>query len=135
LKEDGGYELEFRKVDDEIGKAELEQDHHFEPLQKGIIDSAARFGAASALLGYCLEDIKPWLNYLFVSKLAFPKSREIANIRHQHHLDDFHGSKKPRKDFGRGIRALWDYSSFQLRYNPVLRLRLFFRHLRERINE
>lgn len=135
LKEDGSYELEFRKSDDAIGKAELEQDRYFAPLQQGIVDSAARFGAASALLGYDLEDFKPWLNYLFVSKLAFPKAKEIIHIRHQNHLDDFHGSKKPRSDFGRGIRSLWEYSYLQLRLNPLLRLRLFFRHLRERINE
>ncbi len=135
LKEDGGYELEFRKTDDAIGRAELEQDQYFAPLQQGIIDSATRFGAASALLGYDLQDFKPWLNYLFVSKLAFPKSREIINIRHRNHLDDFHGSKKPRKDFGQGIRSLWEYSYLQLRLNPLLRLQLFFRHLRERINE
>jgi len=130
-----GYELIFRKNDDEIGRAEKEQDSYFAPLQAGIIDSAERFAAASALLGYSLEDYKPWLNYLLVSKLAFPKASEVAMIRHQNHLDDFHGNKKPKADFTGERKALWDYSLFQLRYNPFLRTKLFIRHLRDRINE
>lgn len=134
LTEDG-YELEFRKTDDDIGKAELHQDHYFAPLQKGIIDSAPRFGAAAALLGYSFDDWKPWINYLLVSKLAFPRAREVAAIRHRHHLDDFHGSKQPKADFSRGIKQLWGQSQLQLKFNPLLRMKFFFSHLRGRINE
>jgi len=134
LTEDG-YELEFRKSDDEIGIAEKQQDSYFAPLQQGIIDSAPKYGAASALLGSSLAGYKPWLNYVFVSKLAFPRTGEIAHIRHQNHLDDFHGSKKPKAAFSKGTKTLWDYTLFQLRYNPFLRLRFFLKHLRERINE
>ncbi|KJR96790.1 MAG: hypothetical protein VR65_26935 [Desulfobulbaceae bacterium BRH_c16a] len=130
-----GYELEFRKTDDDIGQAELHQDDYFGPLQKGIIDSAPRFGAAAALLGYSFDDWKPWINYLLVSKLAFPRAKEVANIRHRHHLDDFHGSKKPKADFGKGMEMLWSQSQMQLRFNPLLRLKFFFSHLRRRINE
>ncbi|EKD34711.1 MAG: hypothetical protein ACD_75C02222G0003 [uncultured bacterium] len=130
-----GYELEFRKTDDEIGKAELHQDNYFAPLQQAIIDSAPRFGAAAALLGYSFDDWKPWINYLLVSKLAFPRAKEVASIKHRHHLDDFHGSKKPKADFGRGIKQLWDQSQLQLRFNPLLRMKHFFGHLRGRINE
>jgi len=130
------YELEFRKTDDEIGKAEKQQDSYFAPLQQGIIDSAQRFGAASALLGYFLEGYKPWLNYLLVSKLAFPRAKEVAHIRHQNHLDDFHGSKSPKAAYTKGsTKSLWDYSFFQLRCNPFLRMKFFLRHLRDRINE
>jgi predicted HAD superfamily hydrolase len=134
LTEDG-YELEFRKTDDDIGKAELHQDNYFAPLQKGIIDSAPRFGAAAALLGYSFDDWKPWINYLLVSKLAFPRAREVAAIRHRHHLDDFHGSKQPKADFSRGIKQLWGQSQVQLKFNPLLRMKFFFSHLRGRINE
>jgi len=130
-----GYELEFRKTDDAIGQAELHQDEYFAPLQQGIIDSAARFGAAAALLGYSFDDWKPWINYLLVSKLAFPRAVEVANIKNRHHLDDFHGSKKPKADFGRGLKPLWGQSQLQLKFNPLLRIRYFFRHLRGRINE
>ena len=129
-----GYELEFRKTDDEIGRAEQQQDSHFAPLQQGIIDSAEKYGAASALLGYSLEDYKPWLNYQLISKLAFPRAKEVANIKHQNHLDDFHGNKKPTADFNKGKKRLWDYSHFQLPYNPFLRIKCFLSHLRERLN-
>ncbi|MCP3887331.1 MAG: HAD hydrolase-like protein [Desulfobulbaceae bacterium] len=130
-----GYELVFRTTEDEIGQAELQQDSYFAPLQQGIFDSAARFGIASALLGYSFDDYKPWVNYTLVNKLAFPQAKEISRIKNQHHLDDFHGQKKPKADFGKGIVPLWECSQRQLRFNPFLRMRYFFSHLRERINE
>lgn len=132
---DDGYELEFRKTDDAVGQAELSQDEYFAPLQQGIFDSAPRFGAAAALLGYSFDDWKPWINYLLVSKLAFPRAAEVANIRNRHHLDDFHGSNKPKAGFGRGLTPLWGRSQFQLKFNPLLRMRYYFSHLRGRINE
>lgn len=132
---DDGYELVFRQTDDEIGRAEIEQDSYFAPLQQGIIDSADRFGAAAALLHYSFIDYKPWVNYLLVNKLAFPSAREVVRIRHKHHLDDFHGKKTPKADFNKGLVPLWDRSQLQLRFNPLVRARCFFRHLRERINE
>ncbi len=131
-----GYELEFRQVDDTIGKAELEQDEYYAPLQQGVLDAAERYGAASSLLGYSLDDYKPWFNYLMISKLAFPKTREIASIRHKHHLDDFQGQHKV-PTAGRAARwtSLWQYPIYRLRFSPLLRLRLFIRHLHERIRE
>ena len=134
LTEDG-YRLQFRGSDDDIGQAELEQDRYFAPLQQGIFDAAGRYGAASALLGYSLQDYKPWFNYLLVSKLAFPRTAEIVNIRHKHHLDDFHGRHLPNKVHVKGNRHLWDSSLLQLTCNPLLRLKFFLRHLRERIKE
>ena len=134
LTEDG-YTLQFRGTGDDIGQAELEQDNYFAPLQQGIFDAAERYGAASALLGYALEDYKPWFNYLLVSKLAFPRTTEIANIRHKHHLDDFHGRHVPNKVHVKRNRHLWDYALLQLACNPFLRLKFFLRHLRERIKE
>ncbi|MGW8195541.1 MAG: HAD-IA family hydrolase [Desulforhopalus sp.] len=134
LKGDG-YKLEFRHTDDDIGQAEIHQDRYFSPLQQGIIDSAERFGAAAALLNYSLEDWKGWINYLLVNKLAFPRTREVVRIRHQHHLDDFHGQKKPKAEFSKGFKPLWERSLLQLRCMPFLRARCFLHHLRERINE
>ncbi|MDK9707910.1 MAG: hypothetical protein OEL83_12750 [Desulforhopalus sp.] len=134
LTEDG-FELEFRQTHDAIGKAEQEQDGYFAPLQQGIIDSAGRFGAAAALLGYSFDDWKPWLNYLFVSKLAFPRAREVADLKHRHHLDDFHGSKKPKAAYGKGIVELWGHPQLRLRFDPLLRIRFFLKHLRRKINE
>jgi hypothetical protein len=135
LKDDG-YELEFRRTDDEIGTAELEQDEYFKPLQQGVLDAASRYGAASSLLGYSLYDYKPWFNYLMISKLAFPRTGEIASIRHKHHLDDFHGKHKPPSAGNTGrFRSLWQSSLLRLRFSPMLRLRMFIRHLHERIRE
>lgn len=134
LKGDG-YELEFRKTDDEIGEAEIKQDSYFAPLQQGIMDAAEMYGAASAILGSSLVDYKPWFNFMLTSKLAFPRAREVANIRHQHHLDDFHGKHTPKKVHIKQQKALWDYSLTQLRWNPLLRVRYFVKNLRERIKE
>ena len=134
LKDDG-YELVFRQTDDNIGQAELAQDKYFASLQQGIFDSAKRFGAAAALLNYTMPDYRPWINSVLVNKLAFPKAEEIYRIRNQHHLDDFHGQKKPKAEFFNGFVPLWDRPQWQLRFNPLLRLRCFLRHLRERINE
>jgi predicted HAD superfamily hydrolase len=135
LKDDGGYELLFRQTDDEIGRAEKEQDENYAPLQQGIFASAPAYGAASALLGYSIDDYRPWLNYLMVSKLAFPKTREIYNIRHKHHLDDFHGAKKVLKGQTKVPGTLWNRSSFSLYCSPFLRFRQFLRHMKDRINE
>ncbi|MFH0785839.1 MAG: HAD family hydrolase [Pseudomonadota bacterium] len=130
-----GFELEFRQTNDAIGQAEKEQDGYFSPLQQGIIDSAERFAAAAALLGYSFDDWKPWVNYLFVSKLAFPRAKEVANIRHLHHLDDFHGSKKPKTNLNKGLAPLWSQHQLQLKFNPLLRIKCFLSHMRRRISE
>lgn len=135
LKEDGGYELIFRHTDDDIGRAEKEQDENYAPLQQGIFDSAKAYAAASVLLGYSLSDYKPWLNYLLVSKLAFAKTKEICNIRHKYHLDDFHGAKKVSKAHAKLPQNLWNLSPVALRFSPFVRLRLFLRHMKERLNE
>ena len=127
---DNGYKLQFRDTTDSVGRAEKIQDDYFAPLQQGIIDSAERFGAASALLGYCFDDYRPWLNYVVLTKLAFPKSAEIANIRHKHHLDDFHGTHMPANKNNKTIKQLWDCGQFNLRFNPLLRIRYFWRHVR-----
>lgn len=132
---DDGYALVFRPTEDEISQAEQQQDSYFAPLQQGMLDSAEKFAAAAALLGFTFGDWKPWVNYLLLSKLAFPRAKEVANIRHQHHLDDFHGSKKPLSDFGKGPTSLWNQSQRQLKYNPLLRIRYFLSHLRRKINE
>jgi len=126
-----GYKLKFRREDDETGRAEKEQDRYYQPLQQGIIDAAYRFGAASALLGYSLKDYRPWLNYLMAAKLAFPKTSEVAAIRHKHHLDDFHGKHLPQLRKSSGPKQLWAASSFSLYFSPLLRLRHFWRHLKD----
>ena len=135
LTEDG-YELEFRRDDDAIGKAEKEQDKYYHSLQQGVFDGVKRYGAASALLGFSLIDYKPWFNYLMTAKLAFPKTREVHFLRHRHHLDDFHGSKQPgSKKILRAQKHLWDSSMLKLLLSPFLRLRFFLRHIKDRLND
>lgn len=125
-----GYNLVFRTKDDATGKAEQEQDSFYGPLQQGIFAAAEFFAAASALLGYGIEDYRPWFNYSLVAKLAFPKTSEVTALRHRHHLDDFHGKEQPLKKKIKGQKLLWDYGVNSLRFMPFLRSRLFWRHVR-----
>lgn len=126
-----GYKLKFRREDDETGRAEKEQDAFYQPFQQGIVDAASRFGAASALLGFSLNDYRPWFNYLMAAKLAFPKCSEVTAIRHKHHLDDFHGNHAPQASKDQSPKQLWNASRFNLYFNPFLRLRYFWRHLKD----
>ena len=130
-----GCELEFRTQDDATGKAEQVQDAYFAPLQQGILDAAPFFGAAASVLGYQSHDLKPWLNHLLVAKLAFPRTLEVCNIRHQHHLDDFHGQNEASKKHRKADKHLWDFSLGALRWNPWLRLKFFILMIRERLKE
>jgi len=128
-----GYELRFRERNDVSGRAELEQDRHFFPLQQGILDGVTRYAAAAAVLGWEPGDDKPWLNYLLVSRMAFPRTAEVRDIRHTHHLDDFQGASSPKQQVLRAQRHLWDEPPWRLNWAPGLRLRYFLRHLRDRL--
>lgn len=130
-----GCELEFRTQDDATGRAEQVQDAYFAPLQQGILDAAPLFGAAASVLGYQSRDLKPWINHLLVAKLAFPKTLEVRNIRHQHHLDDFHGRNEPSTKHRKAEKHLWDFSLGTLSWNPWLRLKFFIIMIRERLKE
>ncbi len=128
---DDGYRLKFRREDDETGRAEKEQDAYYHPLQRGIVDAAERFGAASALLGYSLKDYRPWFHCMMISKMAFPRTQEVTVIRHKHHLDDFHGNHVPPASKGKEQKQLWNDSALSLYCFPLLRLRYFWRHLKD----
>lgn len=125
-----GFKLKFRTKEDDTGKAEMEQDAFYSPLQQGIFDAAELYGSASALLGYTLEDYRPWFNYLFTAKLAFPKTKEVLAMRHRHHLDDFHGTARPSPKKMKGSKLLWDYGTYSLRFLPFLRTKHFWKHIR-----
>jgi hypothetical protein len=129
-----GYELKFRKTDDATGRAELEQDHYYSSLQKGIYDGVEAYANASSLLGYGLNDYRPWFSYVLTAKLAFPRTSEVMTMRHRHHLDDFHGTSQPNKKKIKESKALWDRSLFSLRLLPLLRTRLFWKHIRTVLN-
>jgi hypothetical protein len=130
---ESGCELEFRNTEDETAQAEKTQDDFFAPLQQGILDAAPRFAAAVAVLGYSSLDLKPWVNHLLTAKLAFPKSSEVELIRLHHHLDDFHGTKKPPNQAA--STALWDRSMKCLQWNPLLRVKYYLSAIRERLRE
>ena len=132
---DAGYELIFRRTDDATGKAEHEQDDHYKPLQQGVLDGARRYGAAAAVLGFSPEELKPWLNYILVSRMAFPHTVEVEEIRFKHHLDDFQGQHSPMAKFQQGKLYLWDRSLGALRWMPGLRLRYFISEIRARLRE
>ena len=127
---DEGYELKFRTQEDATGRAEVEQDQYYSPLQQGIFDAAHTYAGAAAVLGYAMEDFRPWFSYLLTTKLAFPKTSEIVTMRHRHHLDDFHGAAKPSKSKVQGPVPLWDRGEFSLRFQPFLRTRLFWKHIK-----
>jgi hypothetical protein len=126
-----GYELIFRRQDDTIGQAEKEQDSYFKPLQEGIVAGSKQYGVAASMLGFTLKEMKPWLSYLLLSRLAFPSTSEIEEIRHQHHLDDFHGQHRAKKQVTG--RELWKCSGAALRWRPLLRLEFFIRLIRDRL--
>jgi hypothetical protein len=126
-----GYELVFRHEDDAIGQAEKEQDRFFAPLQEGILAGVEQYAAAAVILGYRLNDVRPWLNYLLVSRMAFPKTKEIQEICQHHHLDDFHGQHKATKIAA--AKELWKCSLVKLRWRPFLRTEFFLRLIKERL--
>jgi hypothetical protein len=127
------YELVFRHDNDAAAQAEQAHSEYFRPLQEGILAGARQYGTANALLGYTFAELRPWLNYLLLTRLAFPKTSEIEEIRQQQHLDDFHGQHKVQQV--PGPKRLWQRSSFALRWRPFLRTELFFRQIRERLKQ
>jgi FMN phosphatase YigB (HAD superfamily) len=132
---DAGYELVFRKTDDETGQAEKEQDRYFKPLQDGILDGVTRYAAAVSLLGYSIEDLVPWFTHLLVSRLAFPKVSEVGVIRQRHHLDDFHGKNIPTANRPEGRKKLWAFPLWLLRVHPFIRMKYFIHFIRDRLKE
>lgn len=122
-----GFELEFRRTDDETALAEKQQSQHFHPLRQGILDAAARYGAAVATLEYEPERMRPWINFLMLCKLAYPRTSEIARIRHKAHQDEFAGTHKVASKFLRKSRTLWDRSLAMLRFNPFIRTYYYLR--------
>ena len=133
--DDGSPRLVFRTMDDDIGRGEQAQDRFYADLQQGVLDAADRFAGASGIITQGTSGYRPWINYLLVSKLAFPRPREIRNIRHLHHLDDFHGSSKPRKR--RRPKLLhnpWEVGGLKQFFGCLTARWQFRRHLKAMIN-
>ena len=115
----------FRHTDDATGQGEIKQSDYYAPLHQGILDFAKRYGPAARIYDYNSGELKPWLNFMYLAKVAFPKSAEIKRIRHQAHQDDFFGAHKPSKKAVKFDSSLWTANDTQLRFNPLLRLKWF----------
>ncbi len=135
LKDNGEHELVFREMNDAIGIGEQNQDAHYADLQQAVLDAADRFAAAASVVTKGTEGYRPWINYLLVSKLAFPKRKEINTIRHLHHLDDFHGANQPKKARRpKFIQNPWEVTGWR-QWLGCLTLRHQFRkHLKAMVN-
>jgi len=120
-------ELVFRRTDDTVGQAEIAQDRYFAPLQDGIFDGAARFGAAMAVLGMRFEDLKPWARYLLTSKIAFPTAGEVEMLKNIAHVDDIHGTHALPVEMKKNQMHLWDYPVSALKRNPFIRMNHYLR--------
>jgi predicted HAD superfamily hydrolase len=119
--EDGKSKLVFRRTDDDVGQAEISQDAYFRPLHEGIVDAARRYAPAAQINGYSTAQLRPWLNYMYLMRVAFPKTKEVSRLRHKEHQDDFFGRNKPSRKALRMDDTLWTASDNALRFNPFLR--------------
>ena len=131
MTESGAAQPIFREMTDALGQSEQEQDQHYADLQKGILQAADRFGAASTIIANNTEGYRPWVNYLLTSKLAFAKAKEIKALRYKHHLDDFHGTNKP-KTFQRPVffPNPWESRGWRFFIGCLFPGRVFRRHVR-----
>ena len=121
--DNGKSKLAFRQTNDAVGQAEIAQDEYYRPLHEGIIDAAARYAACAQVSNYNTAQLKPWLNYMYLMRVAFPRTKEVSRLRHQEHQDDFFGKNKPTRKALKTDESLWTESDTALRFNPFLRLR------------
>lgn len=123
-KKDGGFELVFR-AEDEFARHERAQSEHYAPLQQGVLDAALRYGPAAAVLNLDFTDFRFWSNYLLLSRIAFPTTREVMALRHIYHLDDFAARRTVVR---RVSRKLWERRPWELRWIPFLRTFNLLKH-------
>lgn len=119
-----GFRLRFRE-EDEFSLHEKRQSEHYAPLQQGVLDAASRYGPAAAVVGLDLRQFRLWTNYLLLSRIAFPATREVLTLRHIHHLDDFSAKRPPQRKVG---KKLWERSPWELRLIPFLRTFNLLKH-------
>lgn len=119
----------LRDGNDAAGRAEQEQHAYYVPLHEGIFAAAERYAAMTALLGYESRWLRPWLNFLMTSKMAYPTHAEFARIRHRSHQDDFAGQRRVAKHLLNPFRSLWELEPRELRLTPFARTRYFRRHV------
>jgi FMN phosphatase YigB (HAD superfamily) len=134
LKDDNEYELVFKENPAHAGQQEQEQDQsdHYADLRLGILDAAKRYGPSASIMNARPSEFRPWANYLLMSKLAFPKSREVGELRYKHHFDDFLGDNKPAQSHTPAffIGNPWRLDGWRLVMNVPFLGALFNRHLK-----
>jgi uncharacterized membrane protein len=59
---------------------------------------------------------------LLVSKIAFPKAREVEVLKSRAHVDDIHGTHKLSKKIEKSQKHLWDYPVSTLKWNPFIKM-------------
>ncbi len=123
--EQGKSKLVFRNTEDAIGQDEIAQSKYYEPLHQGVVESAKRYAAAAQIFKYNTGELKAWLNFMYLAKVAFPKSAEILRVRHEAHQDDFSGGHQPSKRAVKDDKSLWIASEAQLKFNPFSRFYWF----------
>ena len=126
---DGDMQLNFRTEDDHTAAVEREQNEYYRPLHEGIFDAATRYGWAVTLFGYSTVQLRPWLNFLLLSRVAFPRTSEVQRVKHLAHQDEFAGRHHVPRRIQRQNRSLWNVAPAMLRFNPFIRLYHIWRHL------
>lgn len=132
----GSYELNFDSGSGrDSGGHGFEKvcSNYYEDLQKGAVDAAERFGAAMAVTNYTLEDLRPWVNHLLVSRLGFPSGRELRLLRPPSHPDELNrkaGASRLLKS-KRPPRTLWERSPELLTFFPLIKMYHYARKMAE----
>ncbi len=119
----------LRDESDKSARSEMEQSDYYAPLHEGVLDGAEQYAMSVTLLGYESRYIRSWLNFLLVTRVAFPSAGEVGRIRHFHHHDDFAGTRQVHQRILRYYQSLWDLNSWKIALIPFTRYRYFYRHI------
>ncbi len=109
-------------------REETAQDAYYAPLQRGMLDFAARAAPALELLGYAADDLRPWLRHCLAMRMAFPGADEVRRLRWRHHLDEYDGRHHPPLRVRLRLTGLWDLPPGVLKWTPGLRTLFFLWH-------
>ena len=132
-----GYQLRFRDENDASAQAEREQFEHYKDVHKGVFDGVGRFAAAVSVAHFNVWQLNYWCQLLIMGRLGFPKTTEIQRLKNFAHQDDFARAAGNTVKKSRLVRKLekmntsiWSESLFQIRFNPLIRLRHFIKFMR-----